>query len=135
MAKPGADEKPISLRMLFGESVVQQEMLLFVVVSAMDVLMTVRLLYLGDEDRQFFFESNPVARFFLREWGIRGMIYFKFAMVAFVCVLSQIIAQHKPAVARRLLVGATGIVAVVVIYSLFLFLQLAGSGAMELTAM
>jgi hypothetical protein len=51
------------------------------------------------------------------------MVYFKFSMVAFVCVLSQIIARYRPRSARWLLLGATALVFVVVVYSLRLLLQ------------
>ena len=99
----------------------QQESLLFVLVSALDVFMTYILL--SQSGSVVFVESNPVARYFIAGWGPKGMIYFKFAMVAFVCVLAQIIARRKPRVARWLLLGATGVVSVVVVYSLRLLLM------------
>jgi len=136
MVKSRAKEKPISFRLVLGEGVVQQEMLLFVLISAMDVLMTVQLLTLGESSvkGESFFESNPVAQYFNERWGLEGMVYFKFSMVGLVCVVSQIIAQRKPAVARWLLLGAIAVVAVVVVYSLMLFLQHGGFAAIDLTA-
>ncbi|MBS0204876.1 MAG: hypothetical protein JSS49_18370 [Planctomycetes bacterium] len=114
------DPKPLSLREIVGMVTLQQESLLFVVVSAMDVFMTYILL---SKEGSVFMESNPVARYFIAEWGPRGMVYFKFSMVAFVCVLAQIIARQKPLYARWLLQGATALVAVVVVYSLTLLLK------------
>jgi hypothetical protein len=113
-------QKPITLRDILGTAAVQQESLLFVLVSALDVFMTYILLSHGNGE--MFVESNPVARFFIAGWGPKGMIYFKFVMVAFVCVLAQIIARRKPRVARWLLLGATGVVSLVVVYSLRLLL-------------
>ena len=115
MPSPPSSEAPNSGRPFFGAAALQQETLLFVLVSALDVFMTYILLSQGGGR---FIESNPVARFFIYGWGVKGMVYFKFAMVAFVCVLSQIIARHRPRTARWLLVGATMLVALVVVYSL-----------------
>ncbi len=113
--------KSITFRDIAGTAAVQQESLLFVLVSAMDVFMTYILL--SQSGSVMFVESNPVARYFIAGWGPKGMIYFKFAMVAFVCVLAQIIARRKPRVARWLLLGATGVVSLVVVYSLRLLLM------------
>ncbi len=44
-----------------------------------------------------FYESNPVARYFLNHWGVKGLIYFKMAVVAFVCVIAQIVATRREA--------------------------------------
>jgi hypothetical protein len=111
---------PVTFTSLIGTADVQQETVLFVVVSAMDVFMTYILL---SQEGGMFIESNPVARYFIAGWGIKGMVYFKFGMVAFVCILAQIIARHKPRVARWLLLGATAVVSLVVVYSLRLLLQ------------
>lgn len=97
-----------------------QESILFAMVSMMDVAMTYVLLSRGGG---MFVESNPVANYFLRYWGPKGMVYFKICMVIFVCVLAQIIARRRPRTARVLLQGATALVAIVVVYSLMLRLQ------------
>ncbi len=98
----------------------QRESLLFVLVSALDVFMTYILLsHSGGQ----FVESNPIARFFIQEWGPKGMVYFKFATVAFVCFLAQVIVRQRPQAARALLLGATALISVVVIYSLTLLLR------------
>lgn len=120
--------KPITMRELLGTAAVQQETLLFVLVSAMDVFMTYILL---SQEGGGFVESNPVARYFIAGWGTKGMVYFKFGMVAFICVLSQIIARRRPRVARWLLIGATIVSAVVVAYSLRLLLQHGDLGGLE----
>jgi len=71
----------------------------------------------------YFRESNPIADFFIRHWGSKGMIYFKLSMTAFVCVLAQIIALKKQKSAEFVLKAGTLIVAVVVIYSLTLLIR------------
>lgn len=97
----------------------EHETALYLLVSAFDVFMTYLLLR---TDRAV--EANPIARFFLHRWGIRGMIYFKFALVAFVCVLTQIIATRKESTARRVLWLATAVVSFVVVYSLVLYARI-----------
>lgn len=73
-----------------------------------------------------FYESNPVARYFLDHWGVKGLLYFKMAVVAFVCVIAQIVATKREASGRFLLIVGTIVVSAVVIYSLRLFLQHVG---------
>ena len=67
-----------------------------------------------------FTESNPFAGFFLNRWGISGMIWFKAAMTAFVCMVTQVIARKNAVLARRVLGLATTIIVAVVIYSVWL---------------
>ena len=94
-----------------------QETLILCVVSSLDVVMTFHLLPRGDVA---FTESNPFASYFLNRWGLEGMAYFKAAMTAFVCVVTQIIAYQNPALARQVLGLATVIIVAVVIYSVWL---------------
>ncbi len=68
-------------------------------------------------------ESNPIAQFFLAHWGFRGLIAFKMAMVAFVCLIAQLIASRHPTRARQMLYLGTIIVLAVVVYSVNLLLQ------------
>jgi hypothetical protein len=99
----------------------EHETALFLLVSVFDVLMTYLMLRSGR-----FYEANPVARFFINHWGPQGMVYFKFSVVAFICVLTQIIATRKPLLAERVLQFATVIVSCVVVYSLVLFVRHTG---------
>ena len=91
---------------------------LFILVSALDVFMTYLMVTQGR-----FVESNPVAAFFLHRWGLKGLIYFKFAVTAFVCVLTQVIGSKRPETAKRVLQLSTVIVSAVVCYSVWLVLQ------------
>ena len=94
---------------------------LFVAVSVFDILMTHRLIRTGR-----FHESNPVAKFFYDHWDMRGMVGFKMAMVAFVVVLTQLIAHRHLQRAAWVLRLAICVVSVVVIYSLLLLLRSRG---------
>lgn len=111
-----------SWRALFSRLPLERETARFIFVSALDVFLTYILIR-----QEHFHEGNPVARFFLNHWGLRGMIYFKFAMVAFVAVLAQIIARGRLETARKLLNLATVIVICVLIYSLILLARHGGA--------
>ncbi|HID22856.1 MAG TPA: hypothetical protein EYP14_10720, partial [Planctomycetaceae bacterium] len=98
------------LRTLFGRDLpLERETALFIFVSALDVFMTYVLLRHSAEGRtvHIFTESNAIARYFLNHWGIKGMVIFKFAMVAVITVLTQLIAMRRLETARRLLTVAT----------------------------
>lgn len=109
-----------------GRFAYEAETVLYLVLSLADLMMTYFLLVqnLGNLE---FVESNPVAQAFLNHWGIRGMIYFKFAMVGIVCVVTQIIARYRPFTARLLLWFAI----VVMIYVLFYSVRLYQSHALS----
>jgi hypothetical protein len=105
-------------RLLRGDLPLERETTTFVLVSALDIFMTWYLLYSGR-----YKESNPLAAYFINHWGIKGMVYFKMIVTAFVCVLAQIIALKKPAYAEFVLKLGTLVVAAVVIYSFALFIR------------
>ena len=100
----------------------ETETCFFIFVNALDVFMTYVLLNHSPE----FQESNQVAHYFLSRYGFRGMIYFKFALVAFVTVVAQFIALTRPRTARWLLIVGTLIVAGVVVYSASLWIRFSG---------
>lgn len=103
----------------------QRESCLFLIVSVLDVMMTCVLLgdLMGVTGETIFYESNPVARYFFEGWGLAGIIFFKFGMVAFIEVISHIVAIKNVAAGRRLLEFGTLIVSFVVIYSLLLLVS------------
>jgi Domain of unknown function (DUF5658) len=103
----------------------QRESCLYLIVSVLDVMMTCLLLgdLMGVTGETIFYESNPVARYFLEGWGLTGIIFFKFGMVAFIEVISQIVATKNEAAGRRLLEFGTLVVSVVVIYSMYLLVS------------
>ena len=102
----------------------ERETAFFILASALDVMMTWYLLmHGGSDDRTWFVESNPIPRYFLYSWGFDALVYFKFAIVAVVAVICQIIARSKLEVARRVLNFATVVVTGVVIYSIVLMVR------------
>lgn len=106
-------------RSLFrGHLPLEAETVWFILVSALDVFMTYLLIR-----QPGFTEGNPIAGYFLNHWGVKGMVYFKFFMVAFVAVIAQIIARKRRDIACGVLLFATVVVVGVVIYSLVLYLR------------
>ena len=102
----------------------QRESALFVIASVLDVMMTYLLLawVAGPDGRALFYESNPVARYVLDGWGVRGIVFFKFANVAFVETIAHLVALKRIELARRLLEFGTLVVSAVVLYSMVLLL-------------
>ena len=94
--------------------------ILFVAASTFDVLMTRYLITECSSTGMSFVESNPIARYFLDSWGVEGLTWFKFSLVALVIAICQVIARHKIHVARRVLNFSTLLVSGVVLYSLLL---------------
>lgn len=95
----------------------QDETTVFILVNCLDIFMTYLLLRMGA------IEANPLANFVFQRWNIDGMIYFKMAITAFVCVLAQIVARSSLWKARGLLFLGTGIVGAVVLYSVTLLVK------------
>ena len=120
--------KTFSLKALFRPAACLQETFRFVLVSTLDVFMTYVLLR---QPGGQFVESNPIARYFIYGWGVKGMVGFKLSMTALVCVISQIVVRRRPLVAKWLLNGATLVVAGVVIYSLTLLLRHGHAGGIS----
>lgn len=96
----------------------------FILVGSLDVFMTYLILRYSSEGRtrSVMFESNPVARWVLHVWGIRGMVIFKFSMIAIVAVIAEVVGCRRPLVGRLLLVLGVAVGGFVVIYSLMLLL-------------
>jgi hypothetical protein len=101
----------------------ESETALFVLVSALDVFMTCILLHHQTADGRQFYESNPIASFFLRQWGLPGMALYKFALVSLVAAIVQFVAGERIVTARRLCGFATVLSCLVVLYSLSLLLR------------
>ena len=97
-----------------------RDVMLFFVVSWLDVLMTYWLL---THHSGRFFESNPAADLVRSQWGFAGMVGYKFLLVGIVVMNSFIIVRYRPDIARRLIQFATLVVNAVVIYSLILLLK------------
>lgn len=87
----------------------------FGLANALDIVLTFLLIRRGE-----FFESNPIARYFINHWGLKGMIGFKLALVLIVVAITQYVARTKPQLARAILIFGTVVVTAVVIYSVSL---------------
>ena len=115
-----ASHFPVFLKSLVsGPARLRDESTLFVLLSALDFVMTWYLLQYEHPGIQFS-EANPIARYFIYGWGIKGMFAFKCLIVSFVVALCQVIAAADPNAARRVLWLSSAIVASVVCYSMLL---------------
>ena len=111
---------------VFGRNLpLERETTWFILVSALDVFVTyLALRFSADHKTQsVLVEANPIAKYFFDGRNVQGLVYFKFAMVAVVAVIAQVIATKRKRVARWLLIGATALVGTVVVYSLRLLLE------------
>ena len=70
--------------------------------------------------------ESETTLFFLDHWGRKGFVGFKFACVAVVCIIAQIVATQKPHLARLILLVGITVVSFVVIYSLTLWMRANG---------
>jgi hypothetical protein len=102
-----------------GHLPLESETAVFIFVNVLDVFLTVALVYYMNTHG----EGNPLARYFLDRWGFQGLVYYKMSLVAFVCVITQLIARRRLVVARRLLYGLIAIVAAVDLYSTTLLVR------------
>jgi len=101
-----------------GPLPLEPETAVYIFISALDLFVTWMMLRSGD-----FHERNPVARYFLDHWGPKGMIYYKFTVVAIVTMAAQGIAVKKLATARFVLILGSVVSGGVVVYSVALFLR------------
>jgi hypothetical protein len=129
MKEMSHDNRPSAVRTFYlalrQRFPLENETATYIVVSAMDVLLTYYLLNYNSANGQFrFVESNPIPQYFLGSWGdFAALVYFKFALVALVAVICQFIARTKIEVARRVLNFASIVVTGVVVYSVVLMVQ------------
>lgn len=103
-------------QLIVGELPLQIETMLFIVVNCLDIFLTHKLLQAGAV------EANPIANYFFGRWDFNGMIAFKLAIVAVVCVIAQVIALKRFKTAQALLIIGTLLVSAVVVYSIRLYL-------------
>ena len=128
MKEMSHDHRPSAVRMLYlalrQRLPLENETATYIVVSAMDVLLTWYLLNYGANGQFRFVESNPVPQYFLGSLGdFTAVLCFKFVLVALVAAICQIIARTKIEVARRVLNFASIVVTGVVVYSVVLMVQ------------
>lgn len=68
----------------------------FVFVSALDAMFTYIVLHFGGA------EANRLAAGVLEQWGFRGMVVYKFALITLVIVLCEVIGRKDDAWGRFL---------------------------------
>ena len=110
--QPVKQNKTSAYSLFNGALPLEHETSLFILVSVLDVLMTWYLLSGGTH-----IEANPVAAYFIQRWGGSGIVLFKFTLVTFVCIVSQVVARKNISTGRKILQFGTAVVACVVIYS------------------
>jgi len=63
------------------------------------------------------YEANPLAGSILRYYGVKGWVFYKFAVTALVVVACQIIWYKYPRIARGILLGGCVIYCYVVLHT------------------
>jgi hypothetical protein len=92
---------------------------LYLVLNAVDWLLTWRLLMVSGGD---IVESNPIAGACLYAYGWIGLAVFKAAVVLLVCGVAVFVSLYRPRTSGRLLSFGCLIVALVIVYSGFLWI-------------
>lgn len=100
-------------------SKLQWWILLFLLLSIADLVITYYLLNLSPD----FYESNPIANWFFKNWNIAGMTFFKFGVVAFVITIAEIVERKRPGSGKFVLFLGCVVTAAVVVYSIRLYQQ------------
>jgi len=95
---------------VFEHRPLEHESCVFLLVNLADVVATAWLTHAGG-----FREANRIAVWVLQHWGWRGLLAYKFGLVAIICLLAQAIARRRPDTARQLLNGASILFAVIVL--------------------
>lgn len=86
----------------------------FVLVSALDVMLTWVILHLGGS------EANGLAARVIERFGLPGMCLFKFALVSVVIGICEIVGRRNRNLAERLIVWGIAITCVPVILSMLM---------------
>jgi hypothetical protein len=89
------------------------KLVVFLLLSSLDLFLTWQLLH-----RDYgFYESNPLANWWLTHWGWYGLSLFKLSAVAVVGGVWSIVAPLKPRLGELILSFACGVLFLVVLYS------------------
>jgi hypothetical protein len=85
-----------------------------VLVSAMDIMVTWRVLHLGGE------EANPLAAQIIDQFNVLGMIGFKFLLVIVFLLACEFVGRRRPRTGRTMAYTAVGLSVAPVGVGLFL---------------
>lgn len=99
--------------MLNRDLPLEAETCVFILLSTLDLFLTVFLM-----EHFPVGEANPLAEYVLANWHYRGLVVFKFSVVAAVCVMAQIIAAHNRRTGRAVLIAGCLLMAALVGYSM-----------------
>src|SRR5438132_1287587 len=91
--------------------------LMLLALSIADIMVTYLLLRVSP----YFYESNPVARWFFAKWNIAGMISFKFAVVALVILIGEFVERRRRGWGRFVLIIGCVATTAVVAYGISLY--------------
>jgi hypothetical protein len=86
----------------------------FVLVSSLDVMLTWVVLHAGGR------EANALAAAVLNHYGLGGMVTFKFALVALVILLCEVIGRRNRSAGRRLASCAVALTCVPLVIAVLL---------------
>lgn len=95
----------------------QNQHVWLVFVSSLDIMLTWAILNRGGE------EVNPLAAIVIDAWGLYGAIGFKFGLMLFVIIASEVIGRQRDRLGRTLAWLAVGISASPVVWSLTLLVD------------
>jgi hypothetical protein len=102
--------------------------LCLIALSLFDLLTTYVLLYNYFPD---VYEANPVANWFFLRWNIFGMTLFKFALVASVILMSEIIERRRRGLGKGIMIFACIAASAVIFQGLHIYTGLAFGGVFE----
>lgn len=94
----------------------RKEIVLYGVVSALDLFMTCFLLSYGN-----FYETNPLADWMFQTSGVLGLVLYKFSIISIAIAVLLTLASENIKVAKKIISFAIVITALVVVYSAYLF--------------
>ncbi len=109
-------------RYWFGPVLFPDRYLWLVFLSALDVMLTRVILFLGGT------EVNPLAEEVIKQWGMPGLSLYKFVIVAFVLTACEYVGRQSRPQGRRLAIIGVCIAAFPVVWSSFLLLGMAMEG-------
>jgi hypothetical protein len=78
----------------------------YIFFSSLDLMLTWLVLHLEGQ------ELNVVAAWVIGRWDLQGVVAFKFALVAMVVCICEVVGRRNGRVGRVLAVAATGITAI-----------------------
>ena len=88
---------------------------IYLALSGLDIFLTYQLLVRLDH-----VEANPLARYFIDGWGLKGMVWFKLGMTAFVLALVHTLLQKREIYAQAVVRLGVAVVFAVDCYSIWL---------------